>query len=204
MAYRLRPRQVSDYGSLEDLRDDLIRSIGAYRREQSRSTVADYDPEVLSYLTNILKTDPDGEIRFEAAVAVKLLGQSGGVDNGPLIAALTGGLKDLQANVRTVCVLGLGTFKNGETVGILLEHLKTEADVDVCRNCIFAFGEFKNAQGLQAVVQAYALVKNRSVGAEFPQGSAKVGVPIAVRSTFDAATCMKTNFHWRPTLHLAA
>jgi CheY-like chemotaxis protein len=55
LAYRLRPRQVSDYSSLEDLREDLIRSIGAYRREQSRSTVADYDPEVLSYAGGIMR-----------------------------------------------------------------------------------------------------------------------------------------------------
>jgi len=55
LAYRLRPRQVSDYESLEDLREDLIRSIGAYRREQSRSTVADYDPDVLSYAGGIMR-----------------------------------------------------------------------------------------------------------------------------------------------------
>jgi len=55
LAYRLRPRQVSDYDSLEDLREDLIQSIGAYRREQSRSTVADYDPEVLSYAGGVMR-----------------------------------------------------------------------------------------------------------------------------------------------------
>lgn len=55
LAYRLRPRQVSDYDSIEDLREDLIRSIGAYRRQQSRSTVADYDPEVLSYAGGIMR-----------------------------------------------------------------------------------------------------------------------------------------------------
>ncbi|MCJ7628765.1 MAG: DUF5752 family protein, partial [Longimicrobiales bacterium] len=55
LAYRLRPRQVADYATLEDLREDLIQSIGAYRREQSRSTVADYDPEVLSYAGGIMR-----------------------------------------------------------------------------------------------------------------------------------------------------
>lgn len=55
LAYRLRPRQVSDYESLEDLRQDLIRSIGAYRRAQSRATVADYDPEVLAYAGGIMR-----------------------------------------------------------------------------------------------------------------------------------------------------
>ncbi|NNM07011.1 MAG: histidine kinase [Gemmatimonadetes bacterium] len=55
LAYRLRPRQVSDYPSFEELRQDLISSIGAYRRERSRSTVADYDPEVLSYAGGIMR-----------------------------------------------------------------------------------------------------------------------------------------------------
>ena len=55
LAYRLRPRQVSDYPTLEDLRQDLIRSIGAYRREQSRSTVADFDPHVLSDAGGIMR-----------------------------------------------------------------------------------------------------------------------------------------------------
>ena len=55
LAYRLRPRQVSDYESLEELREDLIQSIGAYRREQSRSTVADFDPEILSYAGGIMR-----------------------------------------------------------------------------------------------------------------------------------------------------
>jgi CheY-like chemotaxis protein len=55
LAYRLRPRRVSDYRSLEHLREDLIQSIGAYRREQSRSTVADFDPETLSYAGGIMR-----------------------------------------------------------------------------------------------------------------------------------------------------
>jgi CheY-like chemotaxis protein len=55
LAYRLRPRQVSDYPTLEDLRQDLIRSIRAYRREQSRSTVADFDPLVLSDAGGIMR-----------------------------------------------------------------------------------------------------------------------------------------------------
>ncbi len=55
LAYRLRPRRVSDYATVEDLRDDLIESIGAYRRQQSRSTVADYDPEGLSEAGGIMR-----------------------------------------------------------------------------------------------------------------------------------------------------
>ncbi len=55
LAYRLRPRQLSDYPSLEALREDLIQSIGAYRRELSRSTVADFDPDVLSDAGGIMR-----------------------------------------------------------------------------------------------------------------------------------------------------
>ncbi len=55
LAYRLRPRQLSDYESVDALRDDLIKSIGAHRRLQSRSTIADYDPEVLGQAGGITR-----------------------------------------------------------------------------------------------------------------------------------------------------
>ncbi len=55
LAYRLRPRQVSDYHDLDDLRQDLIRAIGAYRMEQSRSTVADFDAHVLAEAGGIMR-----------------------------------------------------------------------------------------------------------------------------------------------------
>src|SRR5262245_49014554 len=43
LARKLNPRKVSDFGSLEDLRHDLIASIAEYRREQSETLVADFD-----------------------------------------------------------------------------------------------------------------------------------------------------------------
>ena len=43
LAHKLRPRQVSDFASLEDLRHDLVESIAEYRREQGESLVADFD-----------------------------------------------------------------------------------------------------------------------------------------------------------------
>jgi hypothetical protein len=43
LARSLRPRRVADYATLEDLRQDLIRSIDAYRRERGRRVVADFD-----------------------------------------------------------------------------------------------------------------------------------------------------------------
>ena len=43
LARKLKPRKVSDFGTLEDLRHDMIASIADYRREQSETLVADFD-----------------------------------------------------------------------------------------------------------------------------------------------------------------
>jgi len=43
LAQRLRPRKVSDFPTLEDLRREVIASIARYRRERNRGTVADFD-----------------------------------------------------------------------------------------------------------------------------------------------------------------
>jgi len=43
LARKLKPRKVSDFATLEDLRHDLIASIAEYRREQSEALVADFD-----------------------------------------------------------------------------------------------------------------------------------------------------------------
>ncbi|MGA9529573.1 MAG: PEP/pyruvate-binding domain-containing protein [Terriglobales bacterium] len=43
LAQKLRPRRVSDFANLEELRQDLIHSIGEYRREQSEFLIGDFD-----------------------------------------------------------------------------------------------------------------------------------------------------------------
>jgi CheY-like chemotaxis protein len=43
LAHRLRPRKVSDFPSLEHLRQDLIESIAELRREQRETLIADFD-----------------------------------------------------------------------------------------------------------------------------------------------------------------
>jgi hypothetical protein len=43
LARKLKPRQVAEFATLEDLRRDLIRSIAEYRREQAETLVADFD-----------------------------------------------------------------------------------------------------------------------------------------------------------------
>jgi CheY-like chemotaxis protein len=50
LAYRLRPRKVSDYPSVEDLRNDLIKSLSSYRHLRQRGLITDFvkesfDPE---------------------------------------------------------------------------------------------------------------------------------------------------------------
>jgi CheY-like chemotaxis protein len=44
LAQKLRPRKVSDFASLEDLRRDLIQSITEYRREQTQLLIGDFSP----------------------------------------------------------------------------------------------------------------------------------------------------------------
>lgn len=43
LAQRLRPRKVSDFPTVEDLRHDLIASIAAYRTQQSEGLIGDFD-----------------------------------------------------------------------------------------------------------------------------------------------------------------
>jgi len=44
LAQKLRPRKVSDFGTLEHLRRDLIDSIADYRREQSQTLIGEFNP----------------------------------------------------------------------------------------------------------------------------------------------------------------
>jgi hypothetical protein len=85
LAYRLRPRLVSDYPTLEALREDLIEAIGAYRRERSRSTVADFNPEALSEAGGIMRIG-GGSIGGKGrglAFATRLVDQFGLEDRFP-------------------------------------------------------------------------------------------------------------------------
>ena len=44
LAHHLRPRTAADYDTIEDRRAYLIEEINAYRREQTRESVSDFDP----------------------------------------------------------------------------------------------------------------------------------------------------------------
>ncbi len=45
LAHRLRPRKVSDFPTVEDLRDNLVESISAYRKDRQRGIIADFDAD---------------------------------------------------------------------------------------------------------------------------------------------------------------
>ena len=45
LAEKLRPRKVSDFATLEDIRRNLIESIEEYRRERQSGVISDYDPD---------------------------------------------------------------------------------------------------------------------------------------------------------------
>ncbi len=51
LARKLKPRTVSEFATLEDLRRDLVSSIAEYRREQSETLVADFDPHTFDPTT---------------------------------------------------------------------------------------------------------------------------------------------------------
>src|SRR5581483_12103310 len=44
LAQKLRPRKVSDFPTVDDLRHDLIDSITEYRAEQSQVLIGDFNP----------------------------------------------------------------------------------------------------------------------------------------------------------------
>ena len=52
LAQKLRPRKVSDFPTLEDLRHDLISSIADYRGEQSQVLIGDFNPATFKSTDN--------------------------------------------------------------------------------------------------------------------------------------------------------
>ncbi len=66
LARKMRPRQVSDYPSVEGLREDLIASIDEYRREQSETLVADFDPKTFDPASNFFARIGNGSLGGKA------------------------------------------------------------------------------------------------------------------------------------------
>lgn len=126
LAYRLRPRRVSDYATLEDLRNDLIESIGAHRRQQSRSTVADYDPEALSNAGGIMRVG-EGSIGGKGrglAFATRLIDRFGLEDRFP----------GVRIFVPPAVILGTGVFDEFlDTNDLRSLSLRSEDEDEVAR-----------------------------------------------------------------------
>ncbi len=55
LAHYLRPRKVSEFATLEDLRQELVRSIHQYREEQRRGLIADFDPRTFEPETSFCR-----------------------------------------------------------------------------------------------------------------------------------------------------
>jgi CheY-like chemotaxis protein len=72
LAQKLRPRKVSDFASVEDLRQNLIDSIAEYRREQSDVLIGDFKPAAMqaggSYFLRIGSGSLGGKARGLAFV----------------------------------------------------------------------------------------------------------------------------------------
>jgi hypothetical protein len=66
LAYKLRPRKVSDYASLEDLRRDLIASIEEYRSEQAEGVVSDFDRHTFDGQTSYFSRIGEGSLGGKA------------------------------------------------------------------------------------------------------------------------------------------
>jgi CheY-like chemotaxis protein len=72
LAQKLRPRKVSDFATVEDLRQNLINALGEYRREQSGVLIGDFKPAALqsggSYFLRIGSGSLGGKARGLAFV----------------------------------------------------------------------------------------------------------------------------------------
>ena len=66
LARKMRPRRVSDFPTLEGLREDLIASIGEYRREQTETLVADFDPKTFDAQSNFFARIGNGSLGGKA------------------------------------------------------------------------------------------------------------------------------------------
>jgi len=66
LARKMRPRKVSDFDSLDGLRRDLIAAIAEYRREQSETLVADFDPKTFDASSNFFARIGNGSLGGKA------------------------------------------------------------------------------------------------------------------------------------------
>ncbi|MBI4477820.1 MAG: histidine kinase, partial [Acidobacteria bacterium] len=108
LADRLRPRRVSEFATVEALRQELIRSIQDYRRERGRTTVADFDRHTFDAETSFARIG-GGSLGGKArglAFVNRLLSDYRTRDGRTLAAQFPG----IQISVPSSIVLGTDVF----------------------------------------------------------------------------------------------
>jgi CheY-like chemotaxis protein len=124
LADKLRARRVSDYASLEELRDDLIRSIADYRHERDAAVVADFD-RTKSEHTSAISRVGGGSLGGKArglALVNRLLNDYGVVERFP----------DVHISVPFSVVLGTDMFDEFIEANDLLDFaIRSESDAEI-------------------------------------------------------------------------
>jgi CheY-like chemotaxis protein len=124
LAHQLRPRRVSDFPSLEALREELICSIHEYRRQRSDRVVADFDRAAF-----------DGTATLSRLGGGSLGGKARGLAFVNHLLAqhrLRERFRDVQITVPPAVVLGTGVFDEFLECNHLTDlalHLDDEAEI---------------------------------------------------------------------------
>lgn len=108
LADRLRPRHISEFPTVEALRQELIRSIQDYRRERGRATVADFDRQTFDASTSFSRIG-GGSLGGKArglAFVNRLLSDY----RTPAGRTLAEQFPDIQLSVPSSVVLGTDVF----------------------------------------------------------------------------------------------
>lgn len=125
-ASKLRRRKVSDFASLEHVREDLVRSIDDFRRERNRGTVADFDPTTFDPSMGIARIG-SGSLGGKArglAFGIRLLDRSRIADR----------FEGIRITVPPAVVLGTEVFEQFlEENGLRDVSLRSEDDAELLR-----------------------------------------------------------------------
>jgi CheY-like chemotaxis protein len=125
-AAKLRRRKVSDFQSLEHVRQDLVEAIDEFRRERNRGTVADFDASAFDPSMGIARIG-GGSLGGKArglAFAIRLLDRSRIADRFP----------DIRITVPPAVVLGTEVFEAFlEENALRTMSLRSENDLELVR-----------------------------------------------------------------------
>ena len=133
VAFKLRPRKLSEFPTLEHLRRDLIEVVDEQRRERNRSTIADFEPDTF----------------YEAEGIVRIgQGSVGGKGRGLAFATrlvdqfrVSERFEDIDIVVPPAVVLGTDVFEEF-LHGNELREVSIESDDDIDRESRFLEARF--------------------------------------------------------------